>query len=91
MIIADASLRHKLGDASRIKELGEIAKYEIAPAATTADVFLITHVKARHCLLLSNDTFKDHKLEDSWVANNIDYYRLTFMITDGEVIMPDLK
>lgn len=91
LIIADASLRHKLGDASRIKELGEIAKYEIAPAATTADVFLITHVKARHCLLLSNDTFKDHKLEDSWVANNIDYYRLTFMITDGEVIMPDLK
>ena len=91
LIIADASLRHKLGDSERIKELGEIAKYEIAPAATTADVFLISHVKSRHCLLLSNDTFKDHKIADSWVATNIDYYRLTFMITDGEVIMPDLK
>lgn len=91
LIIADASLRHKLGDAERIKELGQIAKYEIAPAATTADVFLISHVKARHCLLLSNDTFKDHKFSDSWTATNIDYYRLTFMITDGEVFMPDLK
>jgi hypothetical protein len=91
LIIADASLRHKLGDAERIKELGQIAKYEIAPAATTADVFLISHVKSRHCLLLSNDTFKDHKFSDSWIATNIDYYRLTFMITDGEVFMPDLK
>ena len=91
LIIADASLRHKLGDAERINELGQIAKYEIAPAATTADVFLISHVKTRHCLLLSNDTFKDHKFSDSWIATNIDFYRLTFMITDGEVFMPDLK
>jgi len=91
LIIADASLRHKLGDPARIKELGEIAKYEIAPAATSADTFLISHVKSRHCLLLSNDTFKDHKIADVWTATNIDYYRLTFMITDGEVFMPDLK
>jgi hypothetical protein len=91
LIIADASLRHKLGDIERIKELGEIAKYEIAPAETPADVFLISHVKERHCLILSNDTFKQYKITDAWTAANIDYYRLTFMITDGEVFMPDLK
>ncbi len=91
LIIADASLRHKLGDPERITELGQIAKYEIAPAATTADIFLISHVKSRHCLLLSNDTFKDHKFADAWIATNIDFYRLTFMITDGEVFMPNLK
>jgi len=91
LIIADASLRHKLADLENLEELSKIAKYEIAPAATTADSFLISHVKSKHCLLLSNDTFKDHKILDSWTALNIDYYRLTFMITDGEVFMPDLK
>lgn len=91
LIIADASLRHKLGDPNRIKELGEIAQYEIAPASTSADTFLISHVKSKHCLLLSNDTFKEYKIADAWIARNIDYYRLTFMITDGEVFMPDLK
>jgi hypothetical protein len=80
-----------LGDGERIKELGQLAKYEIAPAATSADTFLISHVKSRHCLLLSNDTFKQYKVSDSWTATNIDYYRLTFMITNGEVFMPDLK
>lgn len=91
LIIADASLRHKLGDIERLKELNEIAKYEIAPAETSADTFLISHVKAKHCLILSNDTFKQYKIADAWTATNIDYYRLTFMITDGEVFMPDLK
>lgn len=91
LIIADASLRHKLGDVERINELGKIAKYEIAPASTSADTFLISHVKSRHCLLLSNDTFKEYKVADAWVAANIDYYRLTFMINNGEVFMPDLK
>jgi len=91
LIIADASLRHKLADLDNLEKLSSIAKYEIAPAATTADSYLISHVKSKHCLLLSNDTFKDHKMLDSWTALNIDYYRLTFMITDGEVFMPDLK
>lgn len=91
LIIADASLRHKLADLDNLDALTKIAKYEIAPAATTADSFLISHVKSKHCLLLSNDTFKDYKILDPWTAMNIDYFRLTFMITDGEVFMPDLK
>ena len=91
LIIADASLRHKLSDLNRLEELSKIAKYEIAPAATSADKFIISYVKLKHCLLISNDTFKEHKVVDTWTAMNIDYYRLTFMITDGEVFMPDLK
>ena len=91
LIIADASLRHKLSDLNRLEELSKIAKYEIAPAATSADKFIISYVKSKHCLLISNDTFKEHKVVDTWTAMNIDYYRLTFMITDGEVFMPDLK
>ena len=91
LIIADASLRHKLSDLHRLEELSKIAKYEIAPAATSADKFIISYVKSKHCLVISNDAFKEHKVVDTWTAMNIDYYRLTFMITDGEVFMPDLK
>lgn len=91
LIIADASLRHKINDLDRLEELSEIAKYEIAPAATSADKFIISYVKSKHCLVISNDSFKEHKVLDPWTAMNIDFYRLTFMITDGEVFMPDLK
>lgn len=91
MIIADASLRHKLVDIKKLPQLQEQAKYEIAPAGKPADIYLIEYVKAKHCLLLSNDAFNQYKLTDPWVAVNINFYRLTFMITDGEVFMPDLK
>ena len=90
LIIADASLRHKLCDLNKIDQLHQEAKYLIAPAGVTADVYLLDHVKQKHCLLVSNDTFKDYKLTDPWVALHVDSYRLTFMITDDGVFMPDL-
>jgi len=30
-------------------------------------------------------------MKDSWLAANIDYFRLTFMITQDGVIMPELE
>ena len=62
IIIADASLRHKLID----KE------------------------KMEGCLLVSNDIFREWKLRDKWVAENIDYYKMAFMIEGDNVLMPDL-
>ena len=91
LIIADASLRHKLIDLDKLPQLNDEAKYLIAPAGVEADVYLIDHVKRKHCLLLSNDAFKQYKMTDPWVAVNIDYYRLTFMITEEGVFMPDIK
>ncbi len=91
LIIADASLRHKIVDMHLLPELSNEVKYEVAPAGTPADIYLISHVKTKHCLLLSNDAFNQYRLLDPWVAVNIDFYRLTFMITDGVVFMPDLN
>jgi hypothetical protein len=92
LIIADASLRHKLADTHRMEELTNEATFMQAPAETAADVFIISYVKSKHCLFISNDTYRQYKITDPWTALNIDYYRLTFMITDdGEVHMPDLK
>lgn len=91
LIIADASLRHKLVDLNKLSQLNQEAKYTIAPAGVAADIYLIQHVKRKHCLLISNDTFKQYKQNDPWVAVNIDFYRLTFMIDENEVIMPDIE
>ncbi|MGB4776193.1 MAG: hypothetical protein WBP45_13540 [Daejeonella sp.] len=91
LIIADASLKHKLADKEKLEELKKEAEYRIAPAETSADAFIITYVKAKHCLIVSNDTFRQHKVLDPWTAENIDFYRLAFMITNEEVFMPDLK
>jgi hypothetical protein len=91
LIIADASLRHKLVDLNKLSQLNQEAKYTIAPAGVAADIYLIQHVKRKHCLLISNDTFKQYKQNDPWVAVNIDFYRLTFMIDENEVMMPDIE
>ncbi len=91
LIIADASLSHKLADKEKLGELEKEAVYKIAPAQTCADLFMISYIKAKHCLLVSNDVFRQHKVTDAWTAENIDFYRLAFMITNDEVFMPDLK
>lgn len=89
-IIADASLRHKLADMEKMEALEKLCEYRMAPAETAADVFLIEFVKIEGCLLVSNDTFREWKLKDKWVAENIDYYKMAFMIEGDKVLMPDL-
>jgi hypothetical protein len=90
-VIADASLKHKLTDGERIDELKTLTTYLEAPAGIAADVFLLHYVKNTGCLLVSNDTFRDWKMKDPWVAANVDFYRLSFMIKDNQVLMPDVK
>jgi len=90
-VIADASLKHRLVDKDKLPELKKICEYMEAPAENPADIFIIQYVKRAHCLLVSNDTFRDWKHMDSWVADNIDYYRLSFMIKGDTVLLPDLE
>lgn len=90
-VIADAALKHRLQDLNKLNQLKQMVTYLEAPRETAADVFLIQYVKKNHCLLISNDTFKEWKVQDVWTAENIDFYRLAFMIKDNQVLMPDLK
>jgi len=89
-IIVDASLRHRIEDKEKLNELRKAAEYVEAPAETSADIFIIQYVKHEHCMLVSNDLFREWKKLDPWVAHNIDFYRLTFLITDDRVVLPDL-
>ncbi len=91
IVFADASFKHRITDMEYLPEIEKLAKYRYTPAEKPADVFLITYVKQNHCLLISNDKFREWKVQDQWVALNIDYYRLSFMIENDKVIMPDLE
>lgn len=90
-VINDASLKHKLTDADKLSELKQSADFLEAPKESPADIFIIKYVKRHNCLLVSNDTFREWKVQDPWIANNIDFYRLAFMIKDEDVLMPDLN
>lgn len=91
VIVADASLRHKVIDKENFEKLEQEATYFVAPAETTADTFLLSMVKSKHSLLVSNDTFRQYKMIDPWLAANIDYFKLTFLITNDGVVMPELE
>lgn len=90
-VITDASLKHRLQDGNKLPQLKQMITYLEAPGETPADVFLIQHVKKNQCLLISNDTFKEWKVKDRWTAENIDFYRMAFMINGEQVLMPDIK
>ena len=89
-VINDASLKHKISDADKLSELKKLADVSESPAETAADIFLINHVKSNHCLLVSNDTFLEWRGSDSWVLDNIDFYRIAFKITGDHGSLPDL-
>lgn len=91
LVIADASLKHRFADRDKLKTLEEMCDYKVAPGETAADQFIIKHVKRHRCLFISNDIFRDWKIKDHWVAENIDYYRLSFMINKDTVLLPDIK
>ena len=91
VVINDASLKRKLADPEKLEALKEIADCLEAPKENPADIFIIQYVKRYNCLLVSNDTFREWKIQDPWVAENIDFYRLAFMINNEDILMPDLK
>ncbi len=88
-VIVDASLKHKIDDLDALNAFADSVSYFESPPATSADLFVINHVKRHNCLLISNDHFREWKALDPWIGDNIDYYRLTFDITDKKVILPE--
>lgn len=91
LVIADASLKHKVADPGNFKELDKLVTYLESPSNSTADEFLIETVKKDLCPIITNDTFKDWKEKDKWLKKNIDTIRIPFMIIDNEVSLPALE
>jgi hypothetical protein len=92
IVIADASLRNRVKDSFQLEYLKRKVKYLEAPAKTTADEFLIDNAKKNKCYIISNDTFKDWKMQDKWIAENIDHIRIPFLRNeDGTYSLPRLE
>jgi Zc3h12a-like ribonuclease protein len=89
-VIADASLRHQVADSNMMEALKQMTNYLEAPSRSTADEFLLQFARKEKCMIISNDTFKDWKVKDSWVAENVDKLRVTFIINDGTVMFSGL-
>lgn len=88
-VIVDASLRYRIDDPKGLDAFAETEDYFEVPKGNSADPFVIAHVKKHNCLMVSNDQFREWKINDPWIKDNIDYYRLTFKITDKKVILPE--
>ncbi len=81
-IFADASLKHNIDNPDQFAVLKNEYNIMEMPAGTDADVFIIKYVIENQCYVISNDRFNDWKEKDSWVRENIDRFRIRFMIID---------
>lgn len=90
-VIADASLKHKLPDNTLMPEVKKLVNYIEAPSNTSADEFLIQKAKQDKCYIISNDTFRDWKMKDSWIFENIDRIRIPFMIEGDKVTLSGIE
>ncbi len=88
-VFTDISIKRRIPDIELLPEVQKLCNFSYTPAAQAADLFLLSYVKQHHCLLVSNDLFRDWKKRDPWVAHNIDFYIINFHI-DGDILtVPD--
>jgi hypothetical protein len=85
VIISDASLKHRVTDLRFLKSIEGVCTYLEAPAGSSADEFLIKQARRDNAFIVTNDTFRDWKQKEAWVAEHIDEIRIPFMI-DKEVV-----
>ncbi len=90
-VIADSTLLPRVKDKEVLKEIKNLCRFSESPPGTPADLYLIHAVQRDHCLLVTNDTFKDWKLNDRWIEDNIDFYRLPFVLNEQRVMIPHME
>ena len=86
IIIADASLRHKIDDKKRYEELLTQGFISQAPAKTEADEFLIGFAKQKIGYIVTNDRLEKWMQKDPWVKDNLYDIHIQFMIQEDMVL-----
>ncbi len=93
IVIADYGLKRKSPDMNILNKMitdKQISFHE-APSLTEADEFFIKNAKTDKCCIITNDTFRDWKMKDSWIAENIDRIRIPFMIEGDKVTFSGIE
>ncbi len=93
IVIGDPGLKRRTPDLPILTRMisDKQIVYHEAPSLTEADEFFIKKAKADKCYIVSNDTFRDWKLKDTWIAENIDRIRIPFMIDNGQATLSGLE
>jgi len=86
IVIADASLKHKIGDERMLEPLKKLVTYLEAPGKTSADEYLIEKAKDDKCYIITNDTFSDWREKDEWIAKNVDKIRVPFILDENNKV-----
>lgn len=85
IVIADASLRHKIDDKKRFEELIDGGMISQAPAKTEADEFILGFAKQKIGYIITNDKMDEWRRKDPWVKENLDKVHIQFMIQEDMV------
>lgn len=86
IIIADASLRHKIDDSRAFEDLINRGIVSQAPAKTSADEFLIGFAKQKTGYIITNDKLQEWRKSDPWAKKNLDDLSIQFMIQEDMVL-----
>ena len=90
-LLQDPDLNEKIKDEEDFETLESLAHlFVINKDEISYDAFIIGHVKRNHCLIITNELFKSLVVQDAWISENFDFYRLSYSI-EGEIVhMPDV-
>ncbi|MHB8262073.1 MAG: NYN domain-containing protein [Bacteroidia bacterium] len=93
IVIGDPGLKRRAADVAVLTKMitDKQISFQEAPSRTEADEFFIKKAKNDKCCIITNDTFRDWKLKDIWIAENIDRIRIPFMIEGGKVTFSGIE
>ncbi len=85
ILIADASIKHEMGDKKKYERMIVEKIVREAPEGRPADIFILEQARKEDCKFLTNDLYRDFfdKFDKDWIFTN----RLTCMFEDGEIII----
>lgn len=85
-LICDANLKYSIDDEAGFQQLEARGELRQAPAGTDGDVWILEAAAAVGARVLSNDTYRTYQGRFPWIVER----RVSFMVIDGEVLIPDL-
>jgi hypothetical protein len=83
LIVADASLRHRIDRPADYERLINEGKVHQAPAGTDADYFILSFAREMDAFILTNDRFRDRAKDFPQERDRI----IRYMIVEGEVVL----
>jgi hypothetical protein len=83
VIVADASLRHRIDDPTRYERMIEAGEVRQTPAGTDADYFILSFARELNATIVSNDRFRDRLAQFPEAQERI----IRYMIVNREVVL----